>query len=391
MSNSNEVQISYVKQSALGAVPASNLKRVHYASESLKGTASSTQSGIIDSSGNVNDLVRTGFSADGGINTEIGHGYINEFLIGAWRSALDTPISLSGITFAIGAGGSPIVLTDSGNGLGALKPNDIIMVEGFTDANNNGAFSIGANVAVGSVDIVQIDPTKTPTTEAVGDSVTIKTTRMENANTDSFFAIERFYSDVSKYMSFLDMHVDTMTLEFGAGAIPTVAISFKGTTHSAISATIGTGYTSASTNSVIDTNTGYLGTLLSNDGAVLSSSDGCVTKVSVSISNSIRVEEGLNCQIIGKGDFDCKVSFDMVFSNTTYYSVFQNNGYSSLALACIDGSNQGLGLTFPKLKYTDASAPSAGRNNTVNASYSCQALKSTVGADTYTALLSILG
>lgn len=391
MSNSNEVQISYVKQSTLGAIPASNLERLNYASESLKGTAATTQSGIIDSTGNITDLIRTGFTADGGINTELGHGYINDFLVGAWRSALETPISLSGTTFSIDASGSPVTLDDSGNGLGGLKQNDIIMVGGFTDANNNTAMLVGANIAAGSVDVTAVDLTKTLATEAAGDTVTITTTRMENANTDSFFAIERFYSDVSTYMSFLDMYIDTFNLEFGAGAVPTVGITFKGTTHAPIVATIGTGYNAASTNDVINTDTGYLGTLLGNDGAVLSASSGCVTKVSVSISNSIRVEEGLNCQTIGKGDFDCKVSFDMVFSNLTYYNVFLNDGYTSMALAAVDGSNQGLGLTFPKLKYTDASAPSTGRNNTVTASYSTQALRSTVGSDTYTALLSILG
>jgi hypothetical protein len=390
MSNSNEVQISYVKQVALGVIPSANLKRVNYASESLKGTAGSAQSAIVDNSGNVKDLVRTSYTADGGINTELGFGYVDDFLIGAWRSAFETPISLTGITFSIGAAGSPITLDDSANGLGGLLPDDIIMVSGFADENNNGAFAIGANVAAGSVDIVQIAGGKTPVTEAAGASVTIKTTRMANANTDSYFAIERFYSDVSEYMSFIDMHVDTLTIEFGAGAIPTVAFTFKGTDHPPIVATIGTGYVAASTADVINTDTGYLGTILGVNGAVLSTADGCVTKVSISVSDSIRVEEGLNCQTIGKGDFDCKVSFDMVFSNQTYYNVFQNDGFVSMALAAVDGSNQGIGLTFPKLKFTDASAPSAGRNNTVSASYSCQASKVTVGANSYTAIMSIL-
>ena len=391
MSNSNEVRISYIKQSTLGVIPSGSLNYINYASESLKGTVSSTQSAHIDNGGNIPDLIRTGYTADGGINTELGHEFIDDFLVGAWRSAFETPISLAGVTFSIDASGSPITLDDSGNGLGAIKINDVIMVSGFTDSNNNGAYLVGANIAAGSVDVTQIDPTKTVTTEAAGDSVTITTTRMENANTDSFFAIERFYSDVSDYMSFIDMFVDTIAFEFGAVAVPTVNITFKGTDHPAITATIGTGYVAASTNDVINTENGYLGTLLGNDGAVLSSADGCVTKVSISITNSIRVEEGLNCQTIGKGDFDTKVNFDMVFKNLTYYTIAQNDGFTSLSLAAVDGSNQGIGLTFPKLKYTDFSAPSTGRNSTVTATYQTQALKTTVGSDTYTAILSKLG
>ena len=392
MSNSNEVRISYIKQSTLGAIPAGSLQTINVASESLKGTLSTTQSALMSDTGNIPDLLRTGFSADGGINGELGHEFYDDFIVGAFRSALETPISLSGITFSIAAGGSPITLDDSGAGLGSIKPNDVIMVQGFTDANNNGAYHVGANVAAGSIDITQIDPTKTVTTEAAGDTVTITTTRMENANTNSFFAIEKYFVDMSsQFMEYLDMHVDTMNLEFGAGAVPTINFTFKGTDHPAITSTIGTGYTAASTNDVINTENGYIGTLLGNDGAVLSSATGCVTKVSISITNSIRVEEGLNCTTIGKGDFDCKVNFDIVFLDQTYYKIFQNDGYTSLSLAAVDGSNQGFGFTFPKIKYTDATVQASGRNSTVIGSYQGQALKTTVGSDTYTAIINKLG
>ena len=391
MSDSNRVTMSYVKEVTYGITPASNLQKLNYTSESLKGTATSTQSGVISSDGNVKDQIRTGYTADGGINTELGHEYNDEFIEGAFRSAFETPISLSGTTFSIDASGSPVTLDDSGNGLGGLKPNDVIMVAGFTTAGNNGALLVGANTAAGSVDVTQVSPSLTLTTEAAGDSVTATTTRLENANTDSSFSIERYFEDVADWFSFLGMRIDTMTLELGANAVPTVAFTFKGDDHPAITSSIGTGYTAASTNDVIDTVDGYIGTLIGNDGAVLTSASGCVTKITFTIANSQRITEGLNCSTAGKGDFDVKVNFDILFTDLTYYKIFQDNGYSSLCAAVVDGSSQGIAITVPKLKYTDATANATGRNADVIGSFQCQAVGTTVGSDTYTSILSKLG
>lgn len=391
MSDSNRVRVGYIKQVTAGVIPSSNVQTITTTGNSLKAVAGTTASAEIRTDGNMSGIIRTSFLSEGGINFELKHQALDDFFAGAWRSAFETPISLSGTTFSIDASGSPITFDDSGNGLGALQPNDIIMIQGFATAANNGAYSIGANVAAGSVDIVPIEGSRTPVTEAAGASVTGTTTRLQNANTDSLFAFEVFFEDVTQYFSFLDMQVDTLAIEFGAGAVPTVNIAFKGGNHPPIVATIGTGYDAAVSNEIIDADTGYLGTLLVNNGAVMSQVDGCVTKVSINIANSQRVEQNLNCTTLGKGYFDMKVNVDIVFKNQTYYNAYQNNGTSSLALAAIDGANQGIGITIPTMQYLDAAVPVSGANSTVIGSYQFQPKFSTVGSEVYTAIFSKLG
>lgn len=390
MSDGNRIQISYLKEVTRGVTPSGALQILNVASESLQANASSTQSAIVQSSGNVKDSIRTDFVPAGGINTELGFGFNDEFIEGAFRSAFGTPVSLSGVTFSVTAG-TPNTLNDSGSGLGALKPNDMVWIDGFTEPENNGSFVIGANTAAGSVDIIAVDPSVVIKNETAGDSVTIKTTRMTNGNASSTFSIERFYSDVAKYMAWKGMEVDTMSLSFGASSVPTIAFTFMGETHPPIVATIGTGApVAASTNPVMDTVNGYLGTLLSVAGAELAPAIGCVTNITYNIANGVRREQGLNCTTVGKGDFNMTVSFDIVFKDLTYYKAFQDNDIVSIASGVVDSNNKGYGITVPALKLTSASAPLAGANQTVTGSYQAQAIGATVGSDIYTAVFSIL-
>jgi hypothetical protein len=394
MSDSNQVKISLVEEVTEGVTPSANLQVMNYTTESLTGQASSVQSQIVgDGDGNVKDQIRTGFNAGGGINLELGHQYVEQILTGAFRSAFGTATSLTDTDIAMAVAGDVGTITDAtGDGFTNIKTNDIIMVSGFATAGNNGAMLVIDKVANDEIDVMAIEPSKTLTAEAAGETVTITSKSMRNANTKRSFSIERFYQDVTEYMAFLGMIVDTVKLEFGVDAVATIAVTFQGTSHPAIVSTIGTGYDAASTNEVIDTENGFLGALISNNGAAFSDADGGLTRVEISITNNVRIENTLNAgKQTGLGDFDVKVNYDMYFKNQTYYSLFQSDGYSSLAFAVVDGSNQGLGFCFPKLKYTQADAPGTGRNQSVTVTYQCQAIGVTVDSEKYTGVVSVLG
>lgn len=393
MSDSNRIKISIVEETEEGVTPSANLQDLNYTSESLTGSASSVQSQQVRSSGNIRDLIRTGFNAGGGINLELGHQYCEQILRAAFRSDWGTATNLTDTDLTMAVAGSVGTITDAaGNGFANLKENDIIMSSGWATAGNNGPLLVIDKVADDEIDVMAIEPSKTLTAEAAGASVTITSKSVRNANTKRSFSIERYFTDVTQYMAFLGMIVDTMKIELGAGAVATINVTFQGTKHPAVSATIGQGYDAASTNDVIDTFKGYKGALISNNGAAFSAADGAVSRIEFMITNSVRIETALgDTKITGMGDFDVKVNYDMYFKNQTYYEQFQNNGYSSIAFAVLDGSDQGLGVTVPKMKYSQADAPAPGRNQSVTVTYQCQALGVTVDSEEYTAVLSVLG
>lgn len=391
MSDSNRAQLSILAESTRGTTPAGNGQVINYANHSLISTPSSTNSQSIRSDANLVDVIRTDMSPGGGINIELQHENNDGFYESVFRNAFDSQISLSGTTFSVDASGSPITLDDSGSGLGGLKPNDVIMISGFTDSNNNGAFVVGGNTAAGSVDIIAVNPDATPATEAAGDSVTITTTRLENATTVKTFSIEEYNATSSIYRAWLGMEVGSLTIPFGAGQVPTQSITFQGNSEPDVEATIFDGYDTATTNETIDTENGYQGTLLSVNGAALASATTCVTGVTYTITNNINRTKGLNCVTFSTGQFNVGVSATIVFSNKDMYDAFLANQYISIASAAIDSSNQGFGIVVPKVKGLQVSAPVSGPNQTVIATVNGTGILNTSGSDNYTAILSKLG
>lgn len=385
MSDSNRLQIAILKETTRGTTPAGNGDIIPVTGESLTGSASTTQSQTIRSDRNVQDHIRTDLDPSGGLNLEIGHNFCNGLYESAFAKTLETPVSLSGTTFSIDASGSPITLDDSGNGLGGLKPYDIIMIQGFTDSNNNGVFSVGANTAAGSVDIVPVSSSSTPTTEAAGDSVTIDATRLTNGTETITHSIEKLFADNSTYFAWLGMEVETMTLTLSAASVPTLAFTFKGNTHPKVSATIFDGYDAAPTSPIMNTTDNYVGTLLALDGAVMASPNQCVTSVTYTVSNNSIRTQGLNCTSLGKGSFNMSVSFTMVFTSQTYYDAFLDDSVGSITSAITDANNNGFGISVPSFKFSQAGAPASGPNQTVVATFEGMAKLSTVGSDNYTA------
>jgi hypothetical protein len=391
MSDSNRVRISYIEEVTRGTTPSGNLQAVNVTGHSISTTPSTVDSQTIRQDGNNYDTIRTDMVPGGGIPTELIFENADPWIESVFRSSFQTQISLSGITFSIDASGSPITLDDSGSGLGDLKPNDVIIVSGFTDSNNNGVFLIGGNTAAGSVDIIAVDPDKTPTTEAAGDSVTITTTRLQNGVTPKFFSIQEDNDLTSIFRAWKGSEFDTLTLTFTAGQVITAAFNMQAQSEPDISATIGTGYTAATTNEVINMEDGYVGTLIGLNSAAAASAPSCVTSATYTITNNVRRTKGANCTKFGNGKFMVTASVTAFFSEKTVYDAFLANQTFSITSAAIDPSNQGYALTVPSMRFTGNNPSVSGPDSDIIATFTGTAKVSTVGSDTYSAILSKLG
>jgi hypothetical protein len=391
MSDSNQERVSFVEEVTRGTTPSANLQEVVHAGHSLLTTPSTTRSGSIRTDGNNRGDIRNDMVPGGGVNTELIHENCDKWIESAFRSEFDSQISLSGTTFSVDASGSPITLDDSGSGLGDLKPNDLIIVSGFTTAGNNGVFLVGGNTAAGSVDIIAVDPDATPATEVAGDSVTINTTRLQNALTPKFFSIQSDNSDSGIFRAFKGMEVASLVLSFQAGNPITANFTFTGKEESKVSSTIGTGYTAASTADIIDMENGYVGTLVGINGAASASAPACVTGATYTITNTARRTKGANCVSFGNGMFLVEVSLTMMFSEKTIYDAFLDNQSLSITSAAKDSSGQGYGITVPNLQGLQVSPPVQGLDSDIIATVTGTSKFYTAGSDTYSSILSKLG
>lgn len=390
MSDSNRVQISFIKEVTAGVTPSGNLTPLPITGESLKGAAESVESQIIRSDGNVPDLIRTDLVPQGGINSEVGYGLYDEFFEASFRSTLETAVSVAAATISY-AVGTPHTIEDSGNGLGDVEVNDIINVQGFVDEDNNGLYLVTASAA-GSLDVVPLDASKTQTAESSGAAVTIKTQRLRNAVEDHFFSIEKAWLDkANMFHAYRGMMADTLAGSISAKSVLTISFSFLGKNHTTETATIGTGYDAAPSADSMNSVGHFKGTLLQHDDTGDFAAPGaCVTKIDFNIANAVRRDVGLNCTSMGKGKFMITVTWEAFFEDMDVYNQYVDDGFTSMAFGMLDSNNQGYGFFIPKIRYSDADIMAGGGDQPVVAKFSGQGVLQTVGSDDYSASMFLL-
>ena len=390
MSDSNRVQISYIKEVTAGVTPAGNLTPVPMTGESFKAGVESTESQIIRADGNVPDVIRTDLVPQGGFNSEVGFGFFDELIEAAFRNTLEAAVSVAAITIAY-VTGSPDSITDSGSGLGAIEVNDIINVQGFADANDNGLFMV-ITAAAGTIDVVPLDSSVTTANETAGASVTIKTQRVRNGTEDHYFSVEKAWLDkAGMFHAFRGMMVDTLQLTIAAKAVLTSAFAFLGKGHTTEVATIGSGYDATPSADSMNAVNHFKGTLLRhNDAGDPATPTACITRVELNIANAIRRDVGLNCENMGKGKFMFTLSWDAFFNDMVVYDEYVADGFTTLAVGILDNTNQGYGMVIPKIRYTDADILAGGGDQPVLARFTGQGVLQTVGADDYTAAMFLL-
>jgi len=382
MSDSNRGRLSYNRK-LTSAIATGALQTVNMLNESFAGTKQTAQDDTIREDGNENGLIMLDMQGSGGFTAEFGPDWHDDFFEAALRSVYDTPVSISEITLSITAG-TPATLDDSGSGLAVLEVGDIVWIAGFTTAANNGACFVSA-VAAGSISVIPLDPTQTMVTEAAGDSVTIKTTRMMNANANNFFDFEKLFGDLSNvYHTYLNQQLNTLTVEFGAGAKVAFSVGFIGDKHNTAAATIGSSYVAQATSKALNPENHFLGSLVGNNGAAVAPVGSCVTKIAITITNTARRTKGLSDVCFGKGSFNVQVNLDMMFENNDHYEQFVSHNEVAIATGIADASGNGYGFHFPKLEYADAKVNISGKNADVPQTFQATASWKLVGAETYT-------
>jgi len=153
MSDTNRVNLAYVKEVSYGVFPSGppTLKNVRFTSESLSQQNDTVVSNEIRADRQTPGLFRVGIGAPGDLGFEFSHGAFDDFL--EWMLLSDatwtTPV-LNTVTASITTGG---VLTGTNIGLG-LAAGQWVEVRGFVNAGNNGYFKIATWTSANSITIV---------------------------------------------------------------------------------------------------------------------------------------------------------------------------------------------------------------------------------------------
>lgn len=356
MSDSSRAQLYYVEESTWGDTPASALTELRFTSESLGQTSSTTTSNEIRSDRQTTDMLRTTVEAAGDANIEISYGAYDDLIAGALMDDWTAAVAVSATDIAADDSGSQFTSTTTDFTTENIELGQWLKVGGFATAGNNGYFQVT------SLSANAIGVTPAPgAAEAAGETVTMAGSRVTNGVTDKSFTLEKLFSDISEYVSFVGMRVGGMTLNIQPGQIMTGAFSFMGKSAAAAGSSVGTGTpNAAAANSVLNAIDNVDDVREAGDSSSLD-----FTEISIQIENNLRSQQAigtLGAIGIGLGRVSVSGTVQAYFTSRTLYEKFLNDTESSLSFRLVDGDGNAYVIDMPRLKYSEGN-PVAGGND----------------------------
>lgn len=373
--DANLAALLYVEEATWGETPATpTMQFLRFTGESLHQETQATQSNEIESSRNIQDVIRTGINAAGDINMEFSASTYDDFieatLLSTWTSAIAG--TNANVTFANVSSNVFSITRASGNWVSdGFTQYGWAQVANAANAANNGIFRIesvsttvltlrGSDGASESTNIPAIAVTQ-------GAQVT-------NGTTFTSFTIEKRYTDLaSEFANYTGMAPDTHQLTVTKDGLLTGSFGFLGKKELSTTATLANATSARTTTPVmncIDHVTAVQeGTTYATYG---------VTDLSYSLNNNLRarLQVGtLGAVSVGKGSFVATGAHQAYYKTKAVMDKYLAMSRSSLAFIMNDGAGKKYVVEFPSVKYTSGQRVAGGINTDIFAAMNWQAYK----------------
>jgi hypothetical protein len=232
-----------------------------------------------------------------------------------------------------------------------------VKVSGFVNSANNGIHKVTAVTAT------KLSVSENLTTEAAGPSVTIIGKRLRNGTTQKSYLIEKRFEDLTQYISFRGMKVNTLSLNVASQEIVGGNVTFLGKQGYASGSSVPGSSSGYSTNSVLNA-TSNVGTL-TEGGASLTTA---IKSIQMQLNNNLRARLAVsNKSAIGvsEGTVDITGTLEAYFEDLTLYNKFVNHTSSSLSFRFTDEAGNVLIFTLPRLYFAEGNPMAPGINQDV--------------------------
>jgi len=377
MSDSNLVQMFKLKESVWGTTPASAMDTMRFTGEGLGFKIDNVTSNEIRSDRQISDLVQVGAEASGNIDFELSYGTYDDFMEGALGNLftnIDSAGDNDGILVA-GAAASNLdfSLNATSNTItfGSAVTHGIVIGQWLklTGSTTDDGYHLVTNVAGQVVTVESIT-----TTEVLETAEEIAGTMVRNGTNQYSWTLEKFFSDITQYISFTGMMVNNMNLSLETDSILTGAFDFIGKTSAIASSSVGTGAANAATTTgVMNAVSGVSG--IREGGALLTGT--FISSMDLSVAANLRPQKAignLGAVAVGLGQLDVNGSLSVYFENATLYNKYVNNTETSISYVVTDTAGNAYIVTLPRVKYGEANVVAGGINSDVLAELSYQAI-----------------
>lgn len=383
MSDTNRVQMAYVKEVTYGITPSSALQVMRFAGETLGQDTQTVASSEIRSDRQIPSIIRVGADAKGDFDLELSAAAHDEFMLAALQSAgWSTAVvqTIANLTVAAGANQYTITRAAGSFVTDGYAVNQWVRITGFVNAANNGYGKIIALTATvmtiaGNYNATAGNANGTNEVLAAGGNINMGAQAV-NGTTLSTYSFERKYTDLTnEFAAITGCAINTMGLTINAGQIIKMALGIMSQKEASASATIGNGsYTSAPTNDVVSaTNDVYM--VLESLGKF------DVTQIGVNINNNLRNRTqvaSLNPISIGSGTCVVAASLQAYFASQAIINKCLNFTSTSLAIIVKDAANNAYLIELPEVKITNAKRNAGAQNQDVMADLTIAAFRDPV-------------
>jgi len=359
MSDSNRVQLSYIKETTWGVTPATAPPiEIRMTGESLTYDLSNTTSAEIRSDRQVSDLIQSGASMTGGFNFEFSYASFDDFLAGALWSTWSTKISTTSTAISVATASSlNKFVTSVATDIAGIVVGQWIKTSGFAAATNNGYFQVTA-VATTTLTVGTALQKVT-----AGATVTLQARYLRNGVTENSFSVERNHTDLSNvHFIYTGLVCNSMSMSLNAQNIITGSFDFVGK-----ASTVSTGAMTSGTMVGANDNTPF--NAISNVANILEGGTAIASclmqSLDFSLANNVRGLTSIgfagNCDI-GVGQIDVTGTLNAYFKDTALYTKYINGTETSISYRVTDIDGNSYIFTFPRIKF-ESDKQNAGSSN----------------------------
>ena len=275
MSSSDQVQISYLKQSAKGTIPLSPFTELVHNGGTFGAPISVERSGSIRGDAQRGQAVRTGVDPEGSVNLDFRAKVFDDLLEGFMRSSWSTAAAMSNTDIQADNAGSAFTTISGDFTTENITLGQWVYVNGFANADVNGWYKV-TSIAAGTLGVNPAPPADTNT---AANTITIEGSYIRNGTDEPYFAFQANYKDLTdKWRLISDCKINQMELTLAMRSILTGSFNFMGINNELKTAGSGDGtVTSAPSTDILNASDHVTGVFING-----TKYDGCVSNFNMS-------------------------------------------------------------------------------------------------------------
>ena len=374
-------QLRYIAESTPGVTPvAGNGVNLRMTDPNFKVAIATVASQEIRADRLSTGLTRTDMNIDGGFNFELSGKEYDPFLEGLLLSSFNHYGTLGlGTTFSMATTSSTITAavapttTSAFTNIGLGQWIKIVAPAGASqsvkDYFADRWFKTHASTP-STTTVITLDastPIAAPGIMASTAGYAISSSTIQNANTAKSFTMEHNLTDVSQFLTYTGMRVNTMELNMDVGGIVSGSFGFLGQGHTIQGTTLLPGSPVASQTLEVMNAVTDIGAIYENGSSLLTSTS-FIKSVKMSVSNNLRGQKAVATfgnAGVGYGELMVSGSLEVYFQDATYYNKWLNGTNTSLSIGMADALGNGYLIDFEKVTFKDGNFNPGGRQNDV--------------------------